>query len=65
MTLGDIPESRWHKSSHSNSSANCVEVAVLPDGTHAVRDSKNPGQEPLRFSRQEWETFTASIRGGR
>ncbi len=42
---------------------NCVEVAGC-DGDVLVRDSKNPGQAPLRFSREEWLAFEAGVRAG-
>jgi hypothetical protein len=34
---------RWVKSSLSYANGDCVEVARLPDGRLAVRDSKDPG----------------------
>ena len=34
---------KWIKSSYSGGqSTNCVEIAALPNGGRAVRDSKNP-----------------------
>ena len=32
----------WTKSSWSNPDGNCVEVATLPDGDIAVRNSRDP-----------------------
>lgn len=32
----------WHKSSHSSSSGNCVEIATFGGDRIAVRDSKAP-----------------------
>ncbi len=32
----------WRKSSYSSNEGECVEVASLPDGARAVRDSKDP-----------------------
>ena len=49
----------WKKSAHSGSAGNCVEVAVLPGGGRAVRDSKNPGGVMLRFDAAQWRRFTA------
>jgi Domain of unknown function (DUF397) len=55
----------WVKSSYSGGQGgNCVEVAVLPGGGRAVRDSKNPHQPALTFTPAEWRAFTAGIRDG-
>jgi hypothetical protein len=52
----------WIKSSHSGGSGgNCVEIAILPDGDRAIRDSKNPDGPVLRLSDQEWQTFHENI----
>ena len=45
----------WRKSSYSGSNGgDCVEVAMLPGDSRAVRDSKDPGGPKLMFSRDEW-----------
>jgi hypothetical protein len=55
----------WRKSSYSGSNGgNCVEVAVLPTDSLAVRDSKDPGGPRLRFSREEWRAFTTCVKRG-
>lgn len=43
------PSLRWKKSSKSNQSGSCVELAQPPAG-FAVRDSKNPNGPRLVFS---------------
>ncbi|WP_324605565.1 DUF397 domain-containing protein [Streptomyces niger] len=53
---------RGHPAVHRKASASagekdCVEVAELPHGARAVRDSKNPEREPLRFTASEWAAF--------
>ncbi|GAA3847546.1 hypothetical protein GCM10022243_12070 [Saccharothrix violaceirubra] len=45
----------WRKSSRSNSSANCVEVACSGRRVLA-RDSKNPAPE-LAFPAEAWRRF--------
>ncbi|MCD0452775.1 DUF397 domain-containing protein [Actinocorallia sp. API 0066] len=40
----------WRKSSHSGSGDQCVEIAALPEGGCAIRDSKNPGLSSLSVS---------------
>lgn len=42
----------------------CVEVAALPDGGVAVRDSKDQGGPVLRFTDHEWRAFVGGARDG-
>jgi hypothetical protein len=49
-------ELNWVKSSYSTAtSGNCVEIAALPDGGRAVRDSKNPGGAVLLLTSAQWQ----------
>jgi hypothetical protein len=41
-----------------------VEVADLPSGHRAVRDSKDAAGPILTFGPSEWAAFTAAIRAG-
>lgn len=53
----------WVKSSYSGAQGdNCVEVAMLPDGSRAVRDSKDPGGPVVRFTSAQWRAFTDGLR---
>jgi len=54
----------WRKSTFSNNTGACVEVADLPDGHRAVRDSKHPTGGFLLFTAAEWVAFTAGVRNG-
>ncbi len=57
----DLSRAHWRKSSYSGNSGNCVEVADLGQAV-AVRDSKEPQAAVLVVSRDEWQTFTLTIR---
>jgi len=64
-TKSDMTSLVWRKSSHSGGTGgNCVEVAVLPDGGRALRDSKDPAGPVLRFTSAEWGAFVAGARDG-
>ena len=54
----------YRKSSRSTAAGNCVEVADLPSGHRAVRDSKDAAGPILTFGPSAWATFTAGIRAG-
>lgn len=54
---------RWRKSSYSSETANCVEVAEMPEVV-AVRDSKNPDGGMLVFDEVVWRGFVAAVRAG-
>ncbi|MFC4588725.1 DUF397 domain-containing protein [Sphaerisporangium corydalis] len=57
----DLSAATWRKSSASGAEHNCVEIANLPNGAKAVRDSKNLDREPLRFSALGWATFRQAV----
>ncbi|WAL95959.1 DUF397 domain-containing protein [Streptomyces sp. Je 1-369] len=58
----DISHVTWEKSSFSLANGDCVEVAYLPGGAVALRDSKNPHVAPLRFASAEWTAFRSGIK---
>jgi hypothetical protein len=52
------PTVSWRKSSHSgDTGGECVEVAALPTGGIAVRDSKNPDGPHLTLSRHAFRSL--------
>ena len=55
---------KWRKSSHSNPSGNCVEIARLPGRRVAVRDSRRPDGPALLFSQSAWQEFLHDLREG-
>ncbi|MFD0886033.1 DUF397 domain-containing protein [Streptosporangium algeriense] len=55
----------WRKSSLSSADGgNCVEVASLPEGGHAVRDSKDPSGPALAFTPAQWRSFVGHVNTG-
>ena len=54
----------FRKSSRSTAAGNCVEIAELPSGHRAVRDSKDLAGPILTFASTEWAAFTVGIRAG-
>jgi len=54
----------WRKAAASANNGNCVELAPLPGGGVAVRDSKNSSGPVLRFTRAEWTAFAAGMAAG-
>ena len=57
------PPLAWRKATSSGEGA-CVEVAPLPDGGVAVRDSKDPQGPILRYTAPEWTAFLDGARKG-
>ncbi|MEO5878295.1 MAG: DUF397 domain-containing protein [Streptosporangiaceae bacterium] len=58
----DLPQPAFRKSSHSGDADNCVEIALSPHGTVAVRDSKNPDHPALALTPIAWRSFTLGVR---
>lgn len=54
----------WWKAAASSNNGNCVEVAVLPEGGVAVRDSKDRDGAVLQFTRAEWVAFATGMAAG-
>ena len=60
----DLPPLRWQKSQRSNPSGNCVEMARLPEGSIAVRNSRHPDGPALVYTVDEIEAFLLGARDG-
>ena len=53
---------KWRKSSYSGQGNTCVEVAALPGGGRAVRDSMDPQGPVLWFTSTAWREFIKKVR---
>jgi hypothetical protein len=54
----------WRKSHHSNPSGNCVEMAELPGGEIAIRNSRHPAGPALIYTRTEIAAFLLGAKDG-
>lgn len=59
-----LREVTWRKSRRSNPSGNCVELAELPVGGVAVRNSRHPSGPVLIHTRAEMAAFVQSVKDG-
>ncbi|MGA4848483.1 DUF397 domain-containing protein [Streptomyces sp. G5(2025)] len=59
----DLSGAVWRKASASGGENNCVEVADLPGGARAVRDSKNPEGPALVVGPGAWAGFLGGVTG--
>ncbi|WP_228553948.1 DUF397 domain-containing protein [Catenulispora pinisilvae] len=55
---------KFQKSTYSSDTGSCVEVADLPDGAKALRDSVCPNRPALVFSADEWVAFVHGVADG-
>jgi len=63
MSEHDISQAVWISSLACNNSA-CVQVAHLPGGMVALRDSKDTAKPAHVFDRGEWAAFVAGVKAG-
>ncbi|HEY1966898.1 MAG TPA: DUF397 domain-containing protein [Pseudonocardia sp.] len=61
-SANETPE--WRKSTYSNPSGECVQVAKLADGQVAMRNSRFPSAEILVFTRAEIVAFLKGTKDG-
>lgn len=56
----------WRKSTYSGTTngSECVELAELPNGTIAVRNSNQPAAGTVHFTRSEMRAWIAGVKNG-
>jgi hypothetical protein len=65
MPASDLRAVTWRKSSRSGpQGGNCVEIAHLPNGQVAIRNSRHPEGPALVFTPDEWAAFVGGVRDG-
>jgi hypothetical protein len=65
VRASDLVDAAWTKSSHSGpQGGNCVEVAFLPAGEVAMRNSRHPDGPALVFTPGEWHAFISGALDG-
>ncbi|HZD00431.1 MAG TPA: DUF397 domain-containing protein [Actinomycetes bacterium] len=55
---------RWQKSRYSNSQGTCVEMALLPGGDIAVRNSRDPDGPTLVYTQAEIHALLQGVKDG-
>lgn len=64
MHADRLTTARWRKSRASNPSGSCVEIAELPGGKVAVRNSRDKSGPALVYARAELAAFLRSAKNG-
>ena len=64
MPADRLTTALWRKSRASNPSGSCVEIAELPEGKVAVRNSRDKSGPALIYPRAELAAFLRGIKNG-
>jgi len=64
MPAADLHDVSWRKSNHSNSQGTCVELAGLPGGQVALRNSRHPDSPALIYTPAEIDAFIRGAKDG-
>ena len=60
----DLSGASWRTSSFSQGGNDRVETAFLPDGSVALRHSRDPEGSVLVYTPREWEAFLKGAKDG-
>ena len=64
MAADELDNVRWQKSQHSNPNGACVELAAVPGGEIAMRNSRFPVGPVLLYTQAEIIAFLAGAKDG-
>jgi hypothetical protein len=64
MPSSGVPGADWRKSRHSNPEGSCVELAPLPDGRVALRNSRYDHGPALIYTSAEIVAFLRGAKDG-
>ena len=64
MPANNLRDVTWRKSRRSSPSGNCVEIAELPSGAIAVRNSRHPNGPALIYTRAEFGALILGAQDG-
>ena len=64
MAANQVHGAAWRKSKRSGAVGNCVELAELPGGEIAMRNSRHPDGPALVYTRAEIAAFISGAKDG-
>ena len=64
VSAAELVDVTWQKSRYSSAQGNCVELATLPTGDIAVRNSRHPSGPALIYTRAEIAALIQGMKDG-